>query len=44
MIAGYTTLKTLKDNPAIYDQLNDKTNYLKNGLNEVFQAWGSLYN
>jgi glutamate-1-semialdehyde 2,1-aminomutase len=43
MIAGYTTLKTLNDNPAIYDELNDKTNYLKNGLNEVFEAWGQPF-
>jgi glutamate-1-semialdehyde 2,1-aminomutase len=43
MIAGYTTLKTLYDNPAIYDELNDKTVYLKNGLDQVLKAWGQPY-
>ena len=43
MIAGYTTLKTLKDNPSIYTELEEKTSYLKNGLNEVLQAWGQPY-
>jgi glutamate-1-semialdehyde 2,1-aminomutase len=43
MIAGYTTLKTLKDNPNIYTELNDKTLYLKNGLNEVLKNWGQHY-
>jgi glutamate-1-semialdehyde 2,1-aminomutase len=36
MIAGYTTLKILKDNPNIYKELEEKTIYLKNGLNKVF--------
>jgi len=36
MIAGYTTLKTLKDNPNIYKELEEKTIYLKDGLNKVF--------
>jgi len=36
MIAGYTTLKTLKENPAIYKELDEKTLYLKNGLDKVF--------
>jgi glutamate-1-semialdehyde 2,1-aminomutase len=36
MIAGYTTLKILKDNPTIYKELEEKTIYLKNGLNKVF--------
>lgn len=35
MIAGYTMLKTLKDNPGIYDQLERKTAYLHEGLNEA---------
>jgi glutamate-1-semialdehyde 2,1-aminomutase len=43
MIAGYTTLKTLKDNPGIYQELNDKCTYLKNGLDEVLKAWGQPY-
>src|SRR6201996_4872652 len=32
MIAGYTMLKTLKENPAIYKELDDKTAYLHTGL------------
>ena len=37
MIAGYTTLKQLKENPSIYTDLEQKTVYLKNGLNEMLQ-------
>jgi glutamate-1-semialdehyde 2,1-aminomutase len=36
MIAGITTLKILRDNPSIYSELEKKTNYLHNGLHEVF--------
>ncbi|MEI9934664.1 MAG: glutamate-1-semialdehyde 2,1-aminomutase [Ferruginibacter sp.] len=36
MIAGYTTLKILKDNSSIYKELEEKTIYLKDGLNKVF--------
>ena len=43
MIAGYTTLKTLNDSPAIYQELNDKCAYLHNGLDEVLKAWGQAY-
>lgn len=43
MIAGYTTLKTLKENPSIYMELNDKTVYLKNGLDKVLQQSGQPY-
>lgn len=32
MIAGYTLLKTLNDNPDIYRQLEEKTGYLAEGL------------
>ena len=35
MIAGYTLLKELKDNPSIYQQLEDKANYLHAGLKKV---------
>jgi len=35
MIAGFTLLKELKDNPSIYDELEEKTNALHKGLNEV---------
>ncbi len=37
MIAGYITLKKLKENPSIYTDLEQKTLYLKNGLNEVLK-------
>jgi glutamate-1-semialdehyde 2,1-aminomutase len=38
MIAGYTLLKELKDHPGIYDELEEKGNYLKAGLQTVFEA------
>ncbi len=37
MIAGYTLLKTLKENPSIYSELEEKTNWLHKGLYEVFK-------
>lgn len=37
MIAGYTLLKTLKENPSIYSELEEKTNYLHKGLEKVFK-------
>ncbi|HEY6956371.1 MAG TPA: glutamate-1-semialdehyde 2,1-aminomutase [Flavisolibacter sp.] len=37
MIAGYTLLKELKSNPSIYKQLEEKGNYLKQGLEKVLQ-------
>jgi glutamate-1-semialdehyde 2,1-aminomutase len=40
MIAGYTTLKILKDNSSIYKELEAKTIYLKEGLNKVLTASG----
>ncbi len=43
MIAGYTTLKTLKDNPSIYTQLEAKCIYLKDGLDRVLKAWGQPF-
>ena len=43
MIAGYTTLKTLKENPSIYTDLDAKTIYLKNGLEKVLKNWGRPY-
>ncbi|MFI5186414.1 MAG: glutamate-1-semialdehyde 2,1-aminomutase [Chitinophagales bacterium] len=36
MIAGFTLLKTLKENPSIYLELEEKTNYLHSGLKKVF--------
>jgi glutamate-1-semialdehyde 2,1-aminomutase len=35
MIAGYTLLKELKNNPGIYTELDEKTAYLHEGLQEV---------
>lgn len=32
MIAGYTLLKTLNENPSIYTSIEEKTTYLKEGL------------
>jgi glutamate-1-semialdehyde 2,1-aminomutase len=43
MIAGYTTLKTLKENPSVYKELEEKCTYLKEGLNEVLKSWGEPY-
>ncbi len=37
MIAGYTLLKTLKENPVIYQELEEKGAYLEKGLNNVFK-------
>jgi glutamate-1-semialdehyde 2,1-aminomutase len=37
MIAGFTLLKELKNNPPIYQQLEEKGNYLKEGLQKVLQ-------
>ncbi|MBS1934670.1 MAG: glutamate-1-semialdehyde 2,1-aminomutase [Bacteroidetes bacterium] len=36
MIAGYTTLKILKDHPHIYHELEEKTIYLRDNLHRVF--------
>jgi glutamate-1-semialdehyde 2,1-aminomutase len=38
MIAGYTMLKELNENPQIYSQLNEKSLYLANGFHEVLKA------
>jgi glutamate-1-semialdehyde 2,1-aminomutase len=43
MIAGYTLLKTLQDNPAIYQELDTKTEYLHNGLDEALKNSGRPY-
>ena len=37
MIAGHTLLKTLKENPSIYSELEEKTNYLHGGLKKTFE-------
>jgi len=38
MIAGYTLLNELKNNPSIYTELNEKTLLLKKGVSEAFQS------
>jgi glutamate-1-semialdehyde 2,1-aminomutase len=43
MIAGFTILKTLNEQPNIYAELEEKTNYLHNGLKEVFQNSGTPF-
>ncbi len=43
MIAGFTLLKELKTNPAIYTELEEKTIYLKKGLQKVFDASGTPF-
>ncbi len=43
MIAGYTLLKTLKERPAIYTQLQEKTAQLVAGLREAFGAAGVVF-
>ncbi len=37
MIAGFTTLKLLKENPSVYTELEEKTIYLKNGLAQALK-------
>ncbi len=43
MIAGYTLLNVLNENPLIYNSIDEKTNYLRQGLNEVLTEWGRPY-
>ncbi len=43
MIAGYTMLKTLKDNPGIYKEIDDKTAYLHKGLESVLSTGAVPY-
>ena len=43
MIAGFTLLNELKNNPAIYIELEEKTQYLKTGLDKVLKDWGKPY-
>lgn len=43
MIAGYTLLSELKQNPQLYQELDTKTEYLKKGLDEVLAGWGEPY-
>ena len=43
MIAGYTLLKELKENPEIYRELEKKTIYLRDGFDKVLKASGRPY-
>jgi len=43
MIAGYTLLSILKEQPQLLNELDDKTTYLKNGLDKVLAASGIPY-
>lgn len=43
MIAGYTLLNELKSNPSLYQELNDKTAYLHEGLNKVLTESGTPF-
>lgn len=43
MIAGYTLLQTLKNNPQIYRELEAKTEYLRDGLDTTLRKWGQPY-
>jgi glutamate-1-semialdehyde 2,1-aminomutase len=38
MIAGYTLLSHLKNHPSIYNELEEKGSYLKNGLQKVLEG------
>lgn len=43
MIAGYTLLSELRNNPSIYHELDTKTAYLKEGLQHVLESWGQPF-
>ncbi len=43
MIAGYTLLAHLKNNPSVYTELEEKGEYLKNGLDQVLKESGIPY-
>ncbi|MEY2836395.1 MAG: glutamate-semialdehyde -aminomutase, partial [Bacteroidota bacterium] len=43
MIAGKTLLDELKSNPNIYHELDQKTGYLKDGLEKALKAWGKPF-
>jgi glutamate-1-semialdehyde 2,1-aminomutase len=43
MIAGYTLLSVLKEQPQLLKELDDKTAYLKEGLDKVLKASGTPY-
>jgi glutamate-1-semialdehyde 2,1-aminomutase len=43
MIAGFTTLSYLKNNPSVYKELEEKCNYLHNGIKQVLDRKGMAY-
>ncbi|MES1225128.1 MAG: glutamate-1-semialdehyde 2,1-aminomutase [Bacteroidota bacterium] len=43
MIAGFTMLAELKNNPSIYKELDEKTIYLRDGLHKVLSEWGKPF-
>ncbi|RYG45151.1 MAG: glutamate-1-semialdehyde-2,1-aminomutase [Chitinophagaceae bacterium] len=43
MIAGYTLLQTLKNNPSVFVELEEKGAYLENGLHTVLKKSGRPY-
>jgi glutamate-1-semialdehyde 2,1-aminomutase len=43
MIAGYTLLKALNENPSIYSELEEKTSYLSNGLDSELKKSRTPY-
>jgi len=43
MIAGYTLLNELKNNPTIYEELETKTKYLGEGIEQVLQKHSVKY-
>src|SRR5215203_4969633 len=43
MIAGYTLLTYLKENPSIYNDLEEKGTYLNKGLQKVLKASGTPF-
>jgi glutamate-1-semialdehyde 2,1-aminomutase len=43
MTAGYTLLKALKEDPSVYAELDKKTEYLRNGLDNAMHNGRSPY-
>jgi glutamate-1-semialdehyde 2,1-aminomutase len=43
MSAGYAALKHIKDNPAVYKKLEEKSSYLEKGFKENLKAIGKNY-
>ena len=43
MVAGYTTLKVLKDDPSIYKNLDERTAALHSGLGDILSQTGINY-